>query len=299
MSTKRTVQFDPRKPPYRDTTLARQVARQNLNTLNNAFWVGERAYPVVKTAFSSLTFPTGPTVHGVFGSEQYWIVAVDEQRLWMRQHVLVSAASLLEVYLSTAIAAALWAHPEYADRSLTGIGEVALIKFPERAPGLKRLIQAHVKSMLKGEWSNRFRQMAIVFGKLPAKLDALASRLQSLQDKRNRIAHDFGQTTKVFRRTPWAPMDSIKLEVSDVEESLVCISCVIREADIQLFAPLIGGYEFLYEYHVWLAGQRNPFTRPAPDLLPRYFRKHIGSKFGSVPNQKYFKALVRYYDACS
>ena len=69
---KRLPPFDPHKPPYRDTTLARQVARQNLTTLNNAFWVVERSFPVTKGAFPSLTFPTilkhtefpGPRING-------------------------------------------------------------------------------------------------------------------------------------------------------------------------------------------------------------------------------------------
>ena len=103
---------------------------------------------------------------------------------------------------------------------------------------------------------------------------------------------------KDIRRTPWDLINSIKLEVSDVEESLLCVSHTIREADAHFFAPLIGGYEFLYEFHAWLKAQTDPFKKTPSDLQPRYFRKHIGTKFGSVPHQKYFKALVRYYDDC-
>ena len=88
-----------------------------------------------------------------------------------------------------------------------------------------------------------FRRNGNHFGKLPSKLGALAQRLQDLQDKRNRIAHGFGQNSKKFRRTPWEAVDTIKLEVSDVEESLILVSEVIREADGYVFGPLIGGYE--------------------------------------------------------
>lgn len=162
--------------------------------------------------------PTGIKAHGCFGSEPQWAGAVDEQRLWVRQHVLVSASSLLEVYLGTATSAALWATPEYVDRSLSGLREVELIKFSERARGLTKLISGQVRSMQNGRWTNRFRQMAIVFGKLPPKLVALADPLQNLQDKRNRIAHAFGQDTKIYRRTPWAPTDIVKLDVQMSKE---------------------------------------------------------------------------------
>ena len=250
------------------------------------------------SAFPSLTFPTDPKAHGIFGTDALWQAAVEEERLWMRQHVLVSAASLLEVYLATAITSALWARPEYADRSLAGVREIELIKFPERAPGLKKLIERHAESMLKGDWRVRFRRIEILFGKIPLKLAALEPKLQALQDRRNRIAHNFGQMDKAMRRTPWATMNSIALTVSDVEDSLLSVGHAIRQADDHLFSSLIGSYELLYEFHAWVCSHTDPFTKPSSDLWPRLFRKHIGTQFGTVPHQKYFKALVHYYDAC-
>jgi hypothetical protein len=210
-----------------------------------------------------------------------------------------SRQPLLEVYLATAITAALWAAPGYADRSLSGLREVELIKFSDRAPGLGKLIQKHLKPILCGKWQDRFRQMAIVFGKLPPRLDALTPSLQELQDKRNRIAHGFGQNTKTFRRTPWEPIDAIKVQVSDVEKSLTCVNEVIREADLHVFAPLIGGYEFLYQYHLWLKSRViDPFRRPLPEVIERTFRKDLSRKFGFGPGKKYFQSMIRYYDDC-
>jgi hypothetical protein len=242
--------------------------------------------------------PTGIRAHGCYGSEPQWFGAVDEQHLWVRQHVLVSAASLLEVYLGTAASAALWASPEYVDRSLAGLREIELIKFRERARGLAKLIQGHIGSMLKGRWHDRFRKMAVVFGKLPPKLVALTDPLHDLQDKRNRIAHAFGQDTKIYRRTPWAPTDTIRLGVSDVEKVLTLVNEAIRETDVHLLSPLIGGYEFLYEYHIWIEAF-DPFNRPAPDVRHRSFRKHIGEKFGFGPDKKYYQSLVQYYELCT
>jgi hypothetical protein len=267
--------------------------------LNNALWITEHAHPVVRAAFPSLTLPSGPGAHGCYGSNADWTTAADEQRLWVRQHVLVSAASLLEVYFATAMPAALWSRPEYADRSLTGVREIELIKFENRAPHLRGLIQSHAKLILKGAWSSRFRCMAVVFGPLPPKLEALSTQLQDIQGKRNQIAHSFGQAGRSLRRTPWEPSDSIKLDVTDVEGALICVSQAIREADMHLFAGLIGGYEFLYEYHIWLKAQTGQVRITDPDVLERNFRRHIAQKFGSGPSKKYYQALIWYYETCN
>lgn len=297
MGRRQTVTFNPKRLPLSDTTLARQVAKQNLTTLNHALWVTEHSHALVKSSFGKIPIPTGVGAHGSYGTAAAWAAAADEQRLWVRQHVLVSAASLLEVYLASAMAAALWASPEYADRSLAGVSEVELIKFPDRAPWLDKLIRQHVKGMLKDQWTVRFREMAVVFGRLPPALTALAPELQGLQNRRNLIAHSFGQDSKATRRTPWDPTNSMQLNVTDAEQALKCVSKAIREADQKVFGPVIGGYELLYEYHAWLS-TFNDFSRPGPDVRRLRFRQYVGSRFGHVPEKVYFRGLVQYYEAC-
>src|SRR4051812_5587743 len=104
------------------TTLARQVAKQNLNRFNNVYWVGERSYRHTKASFGSLRMPApGPSVHGAFGTAAEWEAAVDEFHGWTRQHVLVSAASLLEVYVKSVASTAFTAKPELLDRTLAGV----------------------------------------------------------------------------------------------------------------------------------------------------------------------------------
>jgi hypothetical protein len=155
-----------------------------------------------------------------------------------------------------------------------------------------------VKGVLPTQSQVRFREMAIVFGKLPSALTALAPELQELQNKRNRIAHSFGQDSKALRRTPWDPTNSMQLKVTDAEEALKCVSTAIREADEKVFGPVIGGYELLYEYHVWLSNFTD-FNRPAPDVRRLRFRQHVGGRFGHAPGKAYFRALVQYYAACT
>ena len=297
MGLNRLPAFDIKRWPLSSTTLARQVARKNLTILNDAFWVTEHSHSALKGSYSSLSLPSGVGAHGCFGSEDQWISAVDEQRIWVRQHVLVSAASLLEVYLASAASAALWANPEFADRSLSGMREVEVIKFPDRVTGLTQVIRADVKAILKGEWGDRIRRMGIVFGKLPPRFSALAQPLQQIQNKRNSIAHAFGSNSRRLRRTPWEPTDHIRLDVPDVESALKTIGAAIREADLHLFGDLIGGYEFLYEYHAWLNGFKDAFSRPEPGMREPEFRKHIASKFGSGPSKPYYLSMIQYYEA--
>ena len=161
-----------------------------------------------------------------------------------------------------------------------------------------QIIRAHVNTILKGKWDERMRRMAIVFGKLPPKLSAIAPHLQQIQDRRNGIAHAFGSNSRVWRRTPWQPTDRILLDVPEVEFALKTVGTAIREADLHLFGNLIGGYEFLYEYHEWLNSFKDAFIRPEPGLREREFRKHIASKFGSGPSKPYYLSMIQYYEAC-
>jgi len=297
MAKKRPPAFDPKSQPFKTTTLARQVARQNLTRLNNAFWVTEHSHSLVRGSFSVLAFPSGPTDHGCYGSAPQWEMATDDQLAWVRQHVLLSAASLLEVYLSSAILAALWANPWLVDRSLTGLPEVQFIKFRDRSPGLAKLIGEQLKPMVWGTWKDRFRKMSTIFGTLPPKFSSAQEELQKAQELRNKIAHGFGHNASRPRRTPWEPVSPISLDASEIEKYLIIVSQVIRVADASLFLPLIGSYEFLYEFHSWSASLPDQFTRPSPAQIEPSFRRHIAAKFGSGPGKTYYKAMIAYYEA--
>jgi hypothetical protein len=299
MARKSIRQFDIGIAPIRNSTLARQVTRHNLTLLNNAFWVTEHSQPVLMGSFHSISFPSGPTDHGCFGSEEQWKKGVEDQTRWVRQHVLVSAASLLETYLRTVIEAALWAHPEYVDRSATGVKEIEWIKFPERRPEIKSLIQQRVKVVLHGVWAQRFRQLEILFGIVPPALTDLSSNLQRVQDQRNDIAHYFGERAKSSRPTPWHPSSPVILSTAKVEEALTDIGRAVQVADQEMFKPLIGGYELLVEYHRWLIAQTDPFAQTSPDKRQRAFRKHVIGKLGSGPGKPYILSLIDYYDRCN
>lgn len=292
MSPKKRVAFNPRQPAYKQSTLARQVARQNLTRLNNALWVTEHSHQLVRGAFVSLTMPSRPTDHGCFGSEPQWHSAVDDQLLWTRQHILLSAASLLEVYFQSAVLASLWSQPALVDRALQTRKEVEFLKYPERAPHLKKLIGKQVESVTKGTWVERMAQLSYVFGVLPTGLLALASKLQNAQTLRNKIAHGFGHNSREPRRTPWQPVNSIPLNRDDIVAYLITVTKAIRLAD-EIFIPVIGCYELLHEFHVWITAKDSLGTSTIS--LNQEFRGHMGVQFGSLPNKTYIQTMTDYY----
>jgi hypothetical protein len=280
------------------TTLARQIAKQHLSTLNNVYWVGERAHSFVRRSFPSIPMPTpGPGVHGCFGTAGEWQDAVDEFRVWRRQHVLVSAASLLEVYVKSASIAAFSAKPELVDRSLAGVDAFAYVRFPERAPPyLRELIELRSESFTNGPWKERLHRMQILLGKLPDGLLQLESDLQSMQSIRNRIAHSYGMNGEL-RRTPWEEARIIDVPPSRIDSVTKVVSSAIQLLDTKIFGSIVGGYEILHEYSVWLNSQtknRRPVTFQNRESA---FRDHIGKAFGSTPGRDYIDPMIKYYDS--
>lgn len=279
------------------TSLARQVARQNLTRFNNVFWVAERARKHIRSGFSSIRFPpVTPGVHGVFTSNAEWESAADEFRDWTRQHVLISAASLLEVYLTSITQTALQAKPELLDRSLIGVDGFSFV-FGKASPpdGWRSGIASTVEGFTKGLWKHRFRQLEIVFGKLPAKLTALEPELQKIQNKRNRIAHKFGADSD--RTVPWTDVTHVVVGAKDCDKAIRTVSSFIVEADSNLFGSLVGSHEVLALYHDWSIKEPNIGRYRAMGVQASKFCDHIGQLNGNGIGKAYAQAVIDYYDA--
>lgn len=280
------------------TTLARQIAKQHLDNFNNVFWVGERSFSNTRKSYAHITMPTpGPGVHGYFPDEKAWQVGVDEFRIWSRQHVLISAASLLEVYVQSAATAALSSRPELVDRALLGLSGVKFVKHPDKAPKhLKELIETRVSGMTHGPWTDRFHRMGLTFGALPVELVALSTTLQTLQTRRNRIAHSYGYGGEL-RKTPWEPLQAIEVTAGQIVSAIKDVSSAIRIMDNEVFGPEIGGYEIIHEFHVWSKKHKSFNKSLVSGMLLGEFRDHIGKAFGNSPGATYFKGMHTYYSS--
>jgi len=290
-----SLKFSPQNLPF-NTTLARQIARQHLTHFNNVLWVGEHSYQVVRKSYSQLKMPSpGPGVHGHFKDDAAWRKGSDEFRSWTRQHILISAASLLEVYVQSAATAALSAKPELVDRSLENVAGITFIKHPNRLPRhFADLVATRVDGLTKGLWADRFRRMAQIFGVIPPALSDLSKDLQSIQDQRNRIAHSYGVSGEL-RRTPWQPLEAIVISPSRLVAAIKSVSAAIRLIDDNVLANHIGAYEILHEFDVWSKKEKNFSQMRVAGTLPGAFRDHIGRAFGQSHGSAYIKQMIAYY----
>jgi hypothetical protein len=282
----------PDKLPF-GTSLARQVARQNLTRFNNVFWVAERSRRHLKGGFSTIWFPApAPGVHGVFNSAQEWAAATDEFRDWTRQHILISAASLLEVYIKSIATTALRANPELLDRSLTGVDGYRFVFGKDEPPARwTQGIDAAVAGFAKGLWRDRLRQLEVVFAKI---LD-LEPELQKIQNKRNRIAHQFGADRE--RSVPWDEVTHVVVGARDCENAIKTVSLFIAEADTKVFGALVGAHEVLSLYHEWQRKEPNIGRYKVAGNLASKFCDHIGSLNGMGIGREFAQAIASYYDA--
>lgn len=278
------------------TTLARQMAKQNLTRFNHVFWVGERGYDHLQAGFPNIVFPPpAPDLHGLYTSDADWRAAVAEHRIWTRQYILVSAASLLEVYLSSAAQSALTARPELIDQAWVGTdGYLFLMGKQPPPPGWNRKLKEKVATFTKGLWANRLAQLAAVFGPLPAKAIALGPALQNLQDTRNDIAHEFGLDGPK-RLAQWETLKHIELTRLDCETAIKTVSAFIRAVDKPVFGPLIGGHEILFQYHLWVQSQPKAGSWHVAGQAAGRFRDHIGGMTSTALGASYATSIANYY----
>ncbi|MDO8913998.1 MAG: hypothetical protein Q8N10_04590 [Phenylobacterium sp.] len=278
------------------TTLARQMARQNLTRFNHVFWVGERGYDHLASGFVDIKFPSpAPHLHGIYTSDADWRSAVAEHQIWTRQYILVSAASLLEVYITSAARSALAAHPELIEPTMIG-KDGYLFLMGKRAPpaGWNRKVKERVATFTKGLWSKRLAELASVFGPLPVQAVTLEPALQKLQNTRNEIAHEFGLDGPT-RQAQWEPINHIALTRQDCEAAIRTVSAFIAAVDKPVFGPLIGGHEILFQYHLWAQANPKASSWHVAGRAAGLFRDHIGAMTSHALGADYAWAIANYY----
>lgn len=280
------------------TTLARQISRQNLHNLNNVYWVGERSHSFLRRSFASIPMPApAPGVHGCFRDATAWQEGTDDFRVWRRQHVLISIASLLEVYVKSAAIASFSSKPDLIDRSFSGIDSIEYLKFPEREKShIKTLINDRADSFTNGLWKDRFRRMEIIFGSLDQRINDLEGGLQSIQNIRNKIAHAYG-TNGDIRKTPWEPKRAVEVSTATIDHAVKLVSKTIKLLDEQVFGQSIGCYEYVHEFSIWLRKYQKRGGNSHPAVMERNFRDHIGHSFGSTPGREYNEGMISHYNS--
>jgi hypothetical protein len=289
-------EFDRHHLPFK-TSLIRQITRGHLTHINDVFWMHEKSYAVIENAWPSLPEPKkGPFVRDVFQSDESWRKGAAALRLWFRQNVIVSAASILEVYIISACTIAFSAEPSLINRSLEGIDGAAFVKHPDTLPSrFRRTIKQRAEDLTKGEWTDRLKKIEMEVGKIPLSVSSMVESLQDLQNKRNRIAHSYGAEGEL-PRTPWEPITAITVTDAEILEIFRMVDIVSKDFDKHLFGPLIGGFELLNEYHSWLTGPESASTFLHKDKVLSTFRKHLGNAFGTTPGSAYIRTMVEYYD---
>ncbi|MFC0568743.1 hypothetical protein [Gluconobacter japonicus] len=290
-----SIQFNPTKLPFR-TTLIRQITKQHLTHINDVYWMHANSVEAIKGHFPNISAPrSGPGYRTILQEQERWEKGADDFSIWVRQNTILSAASILEVYIVSACTVVFSACPELIDRSLLGIDSTSFIKHADRLPpGYRRMIKKRSEDPTKGEWSDRIRKLEMEIGRVPSRVSSLVPKLQELQNKRNRIAHSYGAEGEL-RRTPWEPITAIPADDADILEIFKVVDTVSKELDKYMFGPLIGGYEIMNEYHSWLCAQDQTYTLPIKELVSG-FRKYLGKSFGQAPGSNYIQAMIEYYD---
>jgi hypothetical protein len=264
--------------------------------INDVYWMYKHTEDAVKDHFDHIVSDrSGPNVRDILKDKKNWEKGADDFGVWIRQNTILSTASILEVYIVSACTVVFSANPELIDRSLLGINSVSFIKHPDHLPaGFRGTIKWRSEDPTKGEWSERIRKLEMEIGRVPPRVSILIPKLQTLQHKRNRIAHSYGAEGEL-RRTPWESITAIPAEETEILEMFKVVDTVSKDLDKELFGPLIGGYEIMNEYHSWLSdlGSSSILSKKK---LTSTFRKHIGNSFGQTPGSDYIEAMIGYYD---
>ena len=116
-----------------------------------------------------------------------------------------------------------------------------------------------------------------------------------MQTMRNKIAHSYGMNGEL-RRTPWEEARIIDVPPGRIDTVTKVVSSAIQLLDSGVFGRLVGGYEMLHEYSVWLRSQTKSGHRITFQNCESAFRDHIGKAFGSTPGRNYIEPMIKYYD---
>ena len=166
-----TAQYNTNQLPFR-TNLIRQITKQHLTHINDVYSIYRNTSSVLRDHFPNLaTAKSGPYIRNILQKKEDWEAGVDNFGIWLRQNTILSAASILEVYIVSACTVVFSACPELIDRSLLGINSVSFIKHADHLPnGFRRMIKRRSEESTKGQWSDRIRKLEMEIGCVPPRV---------------------------------------------------------------------------------------------------------------------------------
>lgn len=217
-----------------------------------------------------------------------WEKSFKESQAWMRLSLVMAIASILEVYLRTAVTLAIESDPGLLIGAPGVIDGVKLLKSKQNYSYLDQ-----GKSCVNGEWKKRLGTYRSLFGSVPKEVEDSINDLEQLRMFRNGVGHTFGRDAQEYTsRIDVKPKPLAKVSEDRLQKWLEMSEKVVKAIDQQLGSKHIGEYEALYFYHIKVKKVRlTGHTTHVTNLM-----KELKLLHGHGPGKTFCKELIEYYN---
>ncbi|MCG5242385.1 hypothetical protein ACIU1J_21470 [Azospirillum doebereinerae] len=300
MSALPAARFERYTSPY-PYSFTWQVFKNDLTNINNSIWTFLPSSSFISSNLVSIkNYNTGSS----FSSEDLsrlnvsgtvWASNVDSLKNWILQNSIMSAATMLEMFIKYGAMTAIHSRPELIDRRMLGIDGISILKDPaKKTKEFDGILKQSIKGMTQGDWSSRMLNMSVCLGSLPEKVEEKQSDLRKFQKIRNKIAHEQGVEDQKIEFVPWRNPEKVEISHQDVKDFLSIVKLVAEELDKNVFQKHIGCYDIIREYHHWIFREKkSPNERSAKE-----YKAYLGQSFGTIPSSEFFKDMAAYYNQC-
>lgn len=274
--------------------------RQHHTEINRLYWSFAPAagytdyiarHAKARSETAALFHASGPDAQRIPSSIEEWLGSFKDFNNWVRLASALSAASYLELYFRSVVAAALLADPLCRFGKPLLMDGVAWLKH-----GLRDDIRPLVRNCVVGEWPRRAAEYKKLFKVVPAEIVDNLTDLEQLRKIRNVVGHAFGRPLKRLDDpiTPGSE-SSARLSERQFKSWLGVIERIAKSVDRHLGRVHIGEFETLWYFHRWRMLPRSNTERKYTE--PRAFARELNRLFGRGPGHKYCCQLIEYYNS--
>lgn len=221
-----------------------------------------------------------------------WLIANDDLRNWLRQSVLVSAASNLEMYLGHVARTALASDPLVRHGNPRALDGVCLMK-----GGIELPYEDVSEDLTKGDWNSRESKIGRYFGIGLLDIHLRKPELEQIRKFRNEFAHGFGRSLEIPEPGVMARGKAYRLTESTLKSYLGVISSIAKSVDRHLMHNHIGSFELIKYYHTNI-GLINKEAQKKNQAFEDCLKLHLYKNFGLTVPRKFCKELIAFYDHC-